>query len=98
MKPRLHLNGRKGPKPYVYQHAADWDRDSWNGISYDGIGRSRRPEANVLIRMRFKGHAERVWKRANLAHSKRWVLRASLRHYRGMKRRRKLIEFRKVLA
>jgi hypothetical protein len=90
---RLHFGHRGGVrKPYVYMYAADWDRDSWNGISYTGN------ETHVpMIRMVFlRGWAGDQFNRMAKPVAKKYrkllatkVLIGSLRkHYRGHKARR----------
>lgn len=94
----LRLAGRKGPKPYTWLHAAKWELDGWNGVSYDGIGRSRRPEANEILRMRFRGHKTHKGKRSTMARVRISMLKGCVRTYRGNKRRRMLDMYRKALA
>ena len=50
----------KRRKPYVWVFLTDWERDSWNGISYDGVERYTKDVP--LQRIRFtvpKNTAER---------------------------------------
>lgn len=85
---------RKRRKPYVWHHAAKWDRDGWNGISYDGIGHCRHnPEANKIIRMRF-GISKRKGKRAFTAWAMR-IVRSQMQ--RITKTRRKYLSWSRVL-
>ena len=84
---RRHRGKRK---PYVWQHAANWDRDSWNGVSYTGN------EPN-MIRMRFERRQKAQGKRANWGRTYRWMLRSARQTYRGLELCRILAMYKRVL-
>lgn len=72
----------RGPRRYVWIHTADWDRDSWNGISYTG-------NEPGMIRMRF--HAMRPFNRRRESWAKKITIKTLVRYTRGRKRRQLLI-------
>ena len=78
-------------RKYVWQHAADWDRDGWNGVSYTG-------REDAMIRMRFTPRLCRLGKRQNRAWAGKLVVGAVVRHKRGLKRRAALLMARRATA
>jgi len=73
-------------KPYIWRFLADWERDGWNGVSYDGV--VRHSEAIPLQRLAFTarkvkpGRRLRAW--AYLA------MRRAFNRYKPPMRRRYL--------
>ena len=85
--PRRKSRQRK----YVWLHAADWDRDGWNGVSYTGTEPG-------MIRMRFECRRRPIGKRATRAAIARRIIRTLTRYKRGAKKAATIRMIRKALS